>query len=179
MPRIAINRLSPEEFLRLFVSVGWEAPGIRQIERALQNSLATFAAYEDGRAVGMARLIGDGGMSFYIKDFAVRPEYQSHGIGGLLMDKIEGYVRDTIEQDWAVSLELISTKEATGFYEKHGFEACPCEWGGPGMPRMIKSSWKTRLSSSLHLLSFQRFTDSCSGSLLLIRSCFFAARTTP
>lgn len=32
-------------------------------------------------AVGMVRLIGDGGISFYIKDFAVVPTCQSMGVG--------------------------------------------------------------------------------------------------
>ena len=73
---IQINTLSPDLFLQLYRSVGWDAPGMDQIEKALEGSLATFCACDGDTPVGMARLIGDGGMSFYIKDFAVRPEYQ-------------------------------------------------------------------------------------------------------
>lgn len=35
-------------------------------------------------------------------------------------------------------MELISSKEAVGFYQKHGFEKRPCEWDGPGMFKMIR-----------------------------------------
>lgn len=40
---------------------------------------------------------------------------------------------------WAVSLELISTKEAVLFYQKKGFEERPCEWDGSGMFKMVCS----------------------------------------
>ncbi len=86
----------------------------------------------------MARLIGDGGMSFYIKDFAVIPAAQSQGAGSLLMEAMETYIRQNIGQGWAVSLELISTKGAVSFYRKHGFEERPCAWDGPGMFKMIR-----------------------------------------
>ena len=87
----------------------------------------------------MVRLIGDGGMSFYIKDFAVVPTCQSMGVGTILMDRLEGYIKETIASGWAVSLELISTKEAVLFYQKKGFEERPCEWDGPGMFKMVCS----------------------------------------
>ena len=33
---------------------------------------------------------------------------------------------------------VISSKEAVGFYRKHGFEERPCDWDGPGMFKMIR-----------------------------------------
>ena len=136
--KIKINTLSPEMFLKLYSSVGWEAPCIGQVRKALENTMATFTAYDGEQAVGMVRLIGDGGMSFYIKDFAVSPAYQSKGVGTLLIDALEDYIHNTISPDWAVSLELISTKEAVPFYKGKGFEERPCDWDGPGMFKMLR-----------------------------------------
>ena len=122
MLEIKANILTAEIFLELYTSVGWEPPCEAQVRTALQNSLATFAAFENGKPVGMARLIGDGGMSFYIKDFAILPSYQGKGIGTKLIAALEKYIRDTVAPGWAVSLELISTKEAVPFYKRLGFE---------------------------------------------------------
>lgn len=135
---VKINTLYPELFLELYRSVGWEAPGLAQITMALEHSLATFCAYDGERAVGMARLLGDAGMSFYIKDFAVRPEYQGKGVGRLLMNAMEEYIRSQLPDGWAVSLELISSKGKEPFYEKFGFEQRPCDWDGAGMFKMVR-----------------------------------------
>lgn len=135
---VRINQLSADLFLELYTSVGWEAPCIEQVERALSNTIATFTAYDGETPVGMVRVIGDGGMSFYIKDFVVVPAYQSKGIGKTLIQSVERYIREMIAPDWAVALELISTIEAQKFYEKMGFEPRPCEWDGPGMFKMLR-----------------------------------------
>ena len=138
MLEIKANILTAEIFLELYTSVGWEPPCEAQVRTALQNSLATFAAFENGKPVGMARLIGDGGMSFYIKDFAILPSNQGKGIGTKLIAALEKYIRDTVAPGWTVSLELISTKEAVPFYKCMGFEERPCEWDGPGMMKMLR-----------------------------------------
>ena len=135
---VITNSLSAELFLQLYTSVGWEPPVIEQVQTALENTIATFTAYDNDKAVGMVRLIGDGGMSFYIKDFAVVPEYRSRCIGTMLLNALENYIKEHIKPDWAVSLELISSKDAVGFYQKHGFEERPCDWDGPGMFKMIR-----------------------------------------
>lgn len=137
--KIQINTLTTDRFLELYASVGWEPPCRQQVEVALQNTMASFVAYEGTKAIGMVRLIGDGGMSFYIKDFAVLPQYQGMGAGNLLLVELQKYILEHIDKDWAVSLELISTKEAVEFYKKQGFEERPCEWDGPGMFKMIRN----------------------------------------
>lgn len=131
------NTLTPEIFLKLYSSVGWEPPCIEQVTTALKNTLATFVAYENNTPVGMARLIGDKGMSFYIKDFAIMPDYQKNGIGKNILNAIQNYIKKIKPENWAVSLELISTKNAVDFYRYMGFEERPYDWDGPGMFKMI------------------------------------------
>lgn len=135
---IKINTLTPELFLDLYKSVGWEPPCIEQVRIALKNTIATFTCYDGNCPVGMVRVIGDRGMSFYIKDFAVVPSYQGKGVGNRLMVALECFVKECKPSDWAVSLELISSKEAVVFYKKYGFEERPCAWDGPGMFKMVR-----------------------------------------
>ena len=137
--KITQNTLTTAVFLDLYTSVGWEPPCQEQSETALQNTLMTFTAWENSTPVGMVRLLGDGGMSFYLKDFAVRPAYQGAGAGSALIDAAENYIRDSIPTAWAVSVELISTIPAANFYKSKGFEERPCAWDGPGMFKMIVS----------------------------------------
>lgn len=141
---IEMNTLTPELFLDLYTSVGWEPPCIEQVKAALQNTLVSFVAYEGERTVGMVRLLGDGGMSFYVKDFAVVPNYQGQGVGKALMSAVQEYILSHIRENWAVSLELISTKEAVNFYKRQGFEERPCDWDGPGMFKMIQNMGGTK-----------------------------------
>ena len=134
---VQINELSPDLYLCLYRSVGWDAPGLDQIEKALEGSLATFCACDGDMPVGMARLIGDGGMSFYIKDFAVLPDYQGQGVGRALMNAMESWIEKQLKPGWAVSLELISSKGKESFYAKFGFEQRPNDWDGAGMMKMV------------------------------------------
>ncbi|MBQ3253570.1 MAG: GNAT family N-acetyltransferase [Acholeplasmatales bacterium] len=135
---VKLDTLTPKVFLTLYQSVGWKAPCIEQVTTALKNTIATFTCYDSNVPVGMVRLIGDGGMSFYIKDFAVIPSYQGKGVGNLLMEALEKYIKNIKNKEWAVSLELISSKEAINFYKKHGFDERPCDSDGPGMFKMIR-----------------------------------------
>ena len=96
---IRTNTLTPELFLKLYASVGWEPPCIEQVQCALSHTIAIFSAYDEDVPVGMVRLIGDGGMSFYIKDFAVIPTCRSKGVGTLLLNALEKYIKDNIAPD--------------------------------------------------------------------------------
>lgn len=136
--RVEENILSPEMFRELFHAVGWEPPSLHQIKCALAGSLRTFSAYDSEEVAGMARLLGDGAMSYYIKDFAVRPDCQRKGIGRTLLHCIEASILRDLEPGWAVSLELISAKGREGFYEKLGFETRPSAWDGAGMFKMLR-----------------------------------------
>lgn len=66
--KIRMNALTPGLFLELYRSVGWEPPTTEQVEMALRHTFVNFTAYDGDKPIGMLRIIGDGGMSFYIKD---------------------------------------------------------------------------------------------------------------
>lgn len=125
--------LTPEIFATLTKSVGWEVPPPDQIRAALENSLLTLTAFEDGAPVGMARLCGDGFLTYYLEDVAILPDYQGRHIGKRMIEEVLAFIRGREHNGWKVRLELISANGKEQFYEHMGFERLPCEEDGAGM----------------------------------------------
>lgn len=136
--RIIENVLKSDEFKFLFESVGWSSPSLSQIDVSLNNSLVVFSLYKDDKLVGMARLLGDKGMSYFIKDFVIHPNYQGQGLGRRLMEHINQYILNQIEENWAVCVELVSAKGKEEFYKKLGFISLPNDFSDSGMRKMIR-----------------------------------------
>ena len=81
----------------------------------------------------MVRLLGDGGMAFFLKDLVVEPEYQGNGIGKALVIHAENYIRSQLKSGWTGYLQLVSAKGKESFYEKMGFRALGPEQKADGI----------------------------------------------
>ena len=120
-----------EEYNWIRAQVGW---GIYQedvIKKALPNSLYGVCAYHDGKLIGMARVIGDNGLVFYIQDVIILPKYQRQGIGKQLMDKVMEFIHKNVSHNTIIG--LMSSKGKESFYERYGFTNRPTEKLGSGM----------------------------------------------
>lgn len=122
---------SPADYNRLRAAVGWGEYDLALVERALPASLYGVCAWKGGELVGMARVIGDGGLVYYIQDVIVLPAYQRQGIGTALMERIMAWVRAHASRNTIVGLMAAAGKEP--FYEKYGFTRRPTERLGAGM----------------------------------------------
>jgi len=122
---------TPEEYNQLRQLVGWTLPGRDAIYSSLPNSLYCVCARERGILVGMARIIGDGGLVYYIQDVIVDPARQGQGIGRRLMDRMMDYLRRHATRHTIVGLMAARGKEP--FYERYGFTRRPNEKLGAGM----------------------------------------------
>jgi len=118
-----------EEYLALREAVGWSRPSREVVELALKNTLHSVCALFDDIVVGMGRVVGDGGLYFYIQDVMVVPALQRQGVGELVMDSLMDYLREKASPDAYIG--MMAAKGSTGFYERFGFEKRPEE--GPGM----------------------------------------------
>ena len=129
---VVVDKLpTAEEYNWLRRLVGWRQYQLEVIEQALPNTLYCVCAYRGAELVGMARVIGDGGMVYYIQDVIVIPDCQRQGIGMQLMDRIMAYIRLYASQNSIIGLMSAVGKEA--FYEKYGFTTRPTEKLGAGM----------------------------------------------
>ena len=69
----------------------------------------------------MARVIGDKGLCYYIKDVIVLPEYQGKGIGRMLINELLKFINEHGVPDTHISVELCAMPDKIPFYEKFGF----------------------------------------------------------
>jgi len=122
-------------FLKLRNKVGWGDLDTSLAEKSLEQSLFHITIYDDQQLIGMGRVVGDGAMYFYIQDVVVDPDYQKQGIGTVLMDTIEGYLRYTAEEGSTIGLLASQGKEH--FYARYGYIQRPNNTLGHGMCKFV------------------------------------------
>jgi GNAT superfamily N-acetyltransferase len=120
-----------EEYNLLRTKVGWASPPLEVVAPGLRGSAFCVCARADGKLVGMARIIGDGGLVYYLQDVIVDPSRQGQGIGRRLMDRTMEFIRRRAVRHTIVGLMAAKGKES--FYEPYGFKVRPNEGMGPGM----------------------------------------------
>lgn len=110
---------TPEEFVRLRAEADMTERSLEAAEKGLPETLhAVTARTEDGDAVGLARVVGDGGTVFHISDVAVAEAHQGQGLGTAMMDAVMAYIRAEAPETAYVNL----LADVDGFYERWDFE---------------------------------------------------------
>ncbi len=120
---IKYNQLSAEEFIFLWETVWGNAPSLEQTELAMKNTLFKVSVYDEDKIIAMARMLGDKGLNYYIKDVVVKPEYQKKGIGKLLINELLKYVKENGISNTDIFVELCAVPDKIPFYEKFGFDS--------------------------------------------------------
>lgn len=121
--KIKYNELTPEEFIELWETVWDEPPAYEQTRLALENSIFRVSVFDREKIVAMARMIGDMGLCYYIKDVVVRPEYQKQGIGRTLINELMKFIRENGVSGTDIFVELCAMPDKIPFYERLGFSA--------------------------------------------------------
>ena len=119
---IKYNKLTAEEFIFLWESVWGDGPSLEQTKLAMEHTLFRVSIYDEDKIVAMARMIGDMGLNYYIKDVVVRPEYQRKGIGRLLIDELLKFIKENGVKGTDIFVELCAMPDKIPFYEKFGFD---------------------------------------------------------
>ncbi|HML04036.1 MAG TPA: GNAT family N-acetyltransferase [Candidatus Bathyarchaeia archaeon] len=122
-----------EEYQRLHRAVGWMEVETDAIEAGLRNSLFSVCIVSENEVIGCGRVIGDGGVYFYVQDVVVLPEFQGKGVGRRIMDAIMEYLRTHARNGAFVG--LMAAKGVSKFYERYGFKERPSD--APGMFRVL------------------------------------------
>ncbi|GGO04680.1 GNAT family N-acetyltransferase [Saccharibacillus kuerlensis] len=109
----------PEEYIALRVAAGMSARTLEAARTGLPNSLFAVTLREQGRLVGMGRVLGDGGCAYLISDIVVHPSLQRRGLARRIMTEIERYLDDNVPPGSFVS--LIADTPADALYRHFGF----------------------------------------------------------
>jgi len=122
------------EYEKLRQVAGWVKVDREEVRKGLENSLFSVCAALNNKAIGCGRVVGDGGIYFYIQDVIVLPEFQGKGIGRYIVDAIMEYLREHAYDNSFIG--LMAAKGVSAFYEKYGFEKRASD--SPGMFLMWK-----------------------------------------
>ena len=117
------NELSAEEFIELWETVWGQGPSLEQTRLAMEHTLFRVSVFDGDKIAAMARVIGDMGLDYYIKDVIVRPEYQGRGIGRMLINELLKFVNDNGVSGTDIFVELCAVPDKIPFYEKFGFDS--------------------------------------------------------
>ena len=120
---VRYNDLTAPQFIELWESVWGGGPSPEQTALAMEHTLFRVSVFDGGKIVAMARMIGDLGLDYYIKDVVVRPEYQHKGLGKLLIQELLSFIRQHGVRDTDIFVELCAMPDKIPFYEKYGFAA--------------------------------------------------------
>jgi GNAT superfamily N-acetyltransferase len=119
--RLADRPPSVADYLLLRERAGLSPRREDQAEAALRGSWAVVHVLHEasGGAVGMGRLLGDGGWYFHVADMAVLPEHQRRGLGDVILTALLERIRR--EAPAGAHVNLIADPPGRRLYARHGF----------------------------------------------------------
>ncbi|WP_211747215.1 GNAT family N-acetyltransferase [Paenibacillus sp. Marseille-Q4541] len=119
---------SAESYLNLRRAAGLSEMSREGAEKGLPATLFAVSLRDGDKLIGMGRVVGDGGLQFFVSDIAVHPDFQGKGYGKTIMKEIKAYIDEHVPGGGIVS--LIADKPADRLYEQFGFaDAAPNSLG--------------------------------------------------
>lgn len=125
---------SPQEYNWLRREAEWPEMDREACTRCLPSSSHVVSAFDGEELVGMGRIVGDGGLCFYIQDVIVAKSHRRRGVGTALMDALMDFIAERAVKDTYVG--LMSAVGMEPFYTPFGFTSRPTETLGCGMTLM-------------------------------------------
>ena len=110
-----------EEYKEMRRLVNFMPLSDRICRNVLNNAFHITTVRDNGKCVGMIRVLSEGGYANFITDVIVIPEYQHQGIGKQMMHRTMDYLYSTLEPGEKIVVYLMSAKEREPFYRQFGF----------------------------------------------------------
>ena len=94
---------------------------IKEMEISLEKGINVKYVL-DGKTVGMASFVTNGGYAGLIMDVVVLKEYRGKGYGTILIESILNYIKSDLEDNEEMMIQLLSAPGKQDFYSKFGFK---------------------------------------------------------
>ena len=117
--------INVDEFLEMIESVGWKTYSIKQVKKALMNTMYMVKVSYKDEVVGMGRVVGDYSVVCMLTDICVKPNFQGKGIGLMIIHELKKMIEDGVEVGNKMQIELTPTAGTEEFYKKAGFKYKP------------------------------------------------------
>lgn len=127
------NIITVYEVNSIRASVGFRKTHPEQVQAGLDGSSVIVAAYDQDKAVGMARLIWDGGSVALIQDLLVVPEYQMQGIETEMINRIFDFLSTKLKPGFGIQVDVKAWNSQKNFYENLGFQVSTSQRRGVPM----------------------------------------------
>jgi GNAT superfamily N-acetyltransferase len=119
--RLVVRNPTVEEYCALRAGAGLSPRSEAIVRTALPNTLFSVVIEHNGKAIGMGRVIGDGGTVFHVADIAVLPEHQKRGLGKRILDAIDAWLRGNARP--GAFINLFADRGVAPLYARYGFRA--------------------------------------------------------
>lgn len=111
----------PEAVIGLYRAAGWwreewDPSGIPPLIRG-STAFVVAVERENGRTVGMGRIISDGVSDGYIQDLVVHPEFRRSGVGRRIVEALVSWA----QKAGLLWVGVVAEPGAEGFYRSLGF----------------------------------------------------------
>lgn len=126
---LVVRNPTVTEYLALRAGAGLSPRSEAIVRVALPNTLFAVVIEQSGQAVGMGRVIGDGGTAFQVVDIAVLPEHQKRGLGKRILDAMDAWLRQNAGS--GAFINLFADRGVASLYARYGFR--PRDPDEPGM----------------------------------------------
>jgi len=108
------------EYCDLRLRVGLSAKTEEAAAAGLPNTRFAVVLEHEGTAIGMGRVIGDGGTAFQVTDIAVLPEHRGKGLGKRIVAALVDWLKATAPK--SAYINLIADGPAKDLYAQYGFQ---------------------------------------------------------
>jgi predicted GNAT family N-acyltransferase len=133
MGEIVVSEALPAaaEYIELRARAGWGSIDEETAIKTIKAAAFTISLRHEKRLIGLARVMGDGVLYFFLADLIVDPGFRGERLGDRLMRVVTSYF-DRCAAPGA-SITLVPLKDGESFYERFGFVRCPNGPFGTGL----------------------------------------------